>query len=521
MSPSFCPTCGMLSEYALPRSTTPSPLDFELLSVNTPPHESDKSSEEIQFLQSQLIKAQETLSALIAVTSRKNAAAKIILHPMRSLPQDILVEIFLSCAPTVDHRNGEWHKLHGARLDSLSPLSHPWNISHVSRRWRDITLSLPRLWSVMYLDFSRYTQFSSRQCAFMGSLLLERSAKLDLCVNIASGVEGIANHPLTHLLKETTTRWRILNSCIPTISLQSLSGCQFPALQELGIRRQPCVYGEGDVDVDTFKDVQTISAVIFHHSFAGDIRRFKQLPWKKVLKLSCDCFALDPALLPILRQSIGVEDFTVTFHDLTPAFYTLRPHSIILPALERLKVIQYVYSPKQIEQFLHLFRTPAIRDLTLIFDSDRALSFTALVPHPDFHRISTLRITCSMGGSSRDPDYMGGTQALLNFLHPMSGVEEFELKDEEVTCEFLKGLAVGGLESGVVLFPSLRSLDLHECGFEDSEDYDILARIRNFLLRVAESRSAGHDCPCVPLERMILPEEHWLEGFKVDTVEVT
>ncbi|KAF9027703.1 hypothetical protein BDZ89DRAFT_792506 [Hymenopellis radicata] len=328
MSPSFCPTCGMLSEYALPCSTTPSPLDLELLSVNTPPHESDvaglreiiqKSSEEIQFLQSQLIKAQETLSALIAVTSRKNAAAKIILHPMRSLPQDILLEIFLSCAPTVDHHNGEWHKLHGARLDSLSPLNHPWNISHVSRRWRDITLSLPRLWSVMYLDFSRYTQFSSRQCAFMGSLLFERSAKLDLCVNIASGMKGIVEHPLTRLLKATTTRWRILDSCIPTISLQSFSGCQFPALQELSIRRQRCAYGAADVTVDTFKDVQNIIAVNFHSSFTN-IQSFKQFPWEKVLKLSCHCSTLNSALLPILQQSIGVEELTMRFLNLTPAF---------------------------------------------------------------------------------------------------------------------------------------------------------------------------------------------------------
>ncbi|KAF9023185.1 hypothetical protein BDZ89DRAFT_920899, partial [Hymenopellis radicata] len=127
------------------------------LSVNTPPPDVEvaglrqiveESSAYIDSLQSQIRKAQETLSTLTGLqetASRKMADAKRVLHPMRSLPQDILIEIFLCCTPIVNHHEDEWWH---DEFDSLCPPNHPWNISHVSHRWREIALSLPRLWSV-------------------------------------------------------------------------------------------------------------------------------------------------------------------------------------------------------------------------------------------------------------------------------------------------------------------------------------------------------------------------------------
>ncbi|KAF9027719.1 hypothetical protein BDZ89DRAFT_915521, partial [Hymenopellis radicata] len=112
------------------------------LSVNAPPNEAEvaglrqivqESSAYIDALQPQIIKAQETLSALMGLqetASRRIADAKRILHPMRSLPQDILTEIFLSCTPSP--------------LPSKPSLEH----LHVCYRWRETALSLPRLWSM-------------------------------------------------------------------------------------------------------------------------------------------------------------------------------------------------------------------------------------------------------------------------------------------------------------------------------------------------------------------------------------
>ncbi|KAF9020680.1 hypothetical protein BDZ89DRAFT_1043256 [Hymenopellis radicata] len=162
----------------------------------------------------------------------------------------------------------------------------------------------------------------------------------------------------------------------------------------------------------------------------------------------------------------------------------LSGHLITLPALKRLEVMNSDPDADDIEKFLHILRIPSICCLTLSFGNRRPLHFTALVPYPDFHRISSLRITCSMTETSGESDYIGGTKMLLNFLRPMSGVEEFELKDENVTAEFLDGLSVEGAEKGAVLLPSLTTLDLRECGFTHIDE------ARASLRSIAESRSS-------------------------------
>ncbi len=131
------------------------PLDDEVAGLHQIIQE---SSAYVGSLQSQIVKVQETLSALMGLqetASLRMADAKRILHPMRSLPQDILIEVFLCCTPIVNPHEINWFMTR-SQLDSLSPLNHPWSISHVSHRWREITLSLPRLWSVIYLDLRRY-----------------------------------------------------------------------------------------------------------------------------------------------------------------------------------------------------------------------------------------------------------------------------------------------------------------------------------------------------------------------------
>ncbi|KAF9020677.1 hypothetical protein BDZ89DRAFT_991784 [Hymenopellis radicata] len=444
--------------------------------------------------------------------SRRIADAKRIFHPMRSLPQDILTEIFLSCTPSVDHHNFDWSR-RGTNFDSLCPLNHPWNISHVSHRWREISLSLPRLWSVIYLDFTRYTSFSPRQCSFVGSLLFERSAKLDLCVNIVSGEMGIGYHPLMPLLKESTTRWRILNARMSSPSLQSLSGCEFPLLQELGVRDEE-PGNEPDVPVDTFRNVQNVRIMHLYPSDTGEdaYKTLGEFAWSKLSKLSCYFSELESDFLPSLQQLTSIEEFTMTIDFITTSFLEdLSGRLITLPALKRLEVTND-RKAHEIEMFLHILRIPSIFCLTVNFATP--VYYMAFVPHPDFHRLSSLRITCSMTEPSSQLDYMGGTgtRMLLNFLRPMSGVEEFRLKDKIVTSEFLDGLVERGAEKGAVLLPSLTILDLHECGFADHDE--ALDSIR----RIVESHSLNRLCP--PLERIILPHEDWLNEFIVDRVEV-
>ncbi|KAF9046943.1 hypothetical protein BDZ89DRAFT_1058413, partial [Hymenopellis radicata] len=425
-----------------------------LLSVNTPPLDAEaaillqivqKSSADIESLQLQIIKVQETLSALMGL---QETASQFFIHAIP--PQDILIEIFLCCTPIVNHHEVDW-SWGGTNYDSLCPLNHPWNISHISHRWREIALSLPRLWSEIYLDFTRYTSFS------LDNALL--SAKLDLCVNIVSGEMDIGYRPLIPLLKESTTRWRILNADMSSPSLQSLSGCEFPLLQELGVRDENP--GDGtDVPVDTFRNVQNVTIMHLYSSDTG-VEAYKTLgefPWSKLLKLSCYSSMLTSDFLPGLQQLTSVEELTMTAEYITESLLdALSGHLIILPALKRLEVMNSDIEGDDIEKFDHILRIPSISCLTLSFGTHQ---------------------------TSGELDYIGGTKMLLNFLRPLSGVEEFELKDENVTAEFLDGLSVEEAEKGAVLLPSLTTLDLHECGFPNIDE------ARASLRRIAESRSA-------------------------------
>ncbi|KAF5364544.1 hypothetical protein D9757_011813 [Collybiopsis confluens] len=95
----------------------------------------------VENLLSQLMDAKEDLET--ALTERKK-----ILHPMRSLPADVLVEIFKRGARIYDHSDrifrSQWHS-----LDLSSP---PWIYGQVCRRWRDISVNSPILWTRVKLS---------------------------------------------------------------------------------------------------------------------------------------------------------------------------------------------------------------------------------------------------------------------------------------------------------------------------------------------------------------------------------
>ncbi|KAF9020674.1 hypothetical protein BDZ89DRAFT_958080, partial [Hymenopellis radicata] len=165
MSQICCPTCGILRTEPSLIDTPSSPRVLELLSVNTPPRDDaeindlrrmvQESSALVESLQDQLKTAQETVSTLQALrdnTLRRLVDVKNILHPIRSLPQDLLAEIFLLCTPIIDETMRDFDE-YDPEFDTLCPHNHPWNLSHVCRRWRKTALALPRLWSTIYLNF--------------------------------------------------------------------------------------------------------------------------------------------------------------------------------------------------------------------------------------------------------------------------------------------------------------------------------------------------------------------------------
>ncbi|KAF8907221.1 hypothetical protein CPB85DRAFT_1415353 [Mucidula mucida] len=194
----------------------------ELISNNIPPSQSDR-----QFMQSLCIDYEDRIRQLndrvsrmaealaVLTTERDKFLAhiedtKAIMHPMRSVPDDILYEIFSHCIPnwTSDNlRHGQCNP-----HDSLDVKNEPWTLGQVCSRWRNVVLQLPSLWSTVVLHFPKYRSKDQDHLLARLRLLLERSRACDLTVIAATDYVasfGIEN-PLIALLRQTSHRWKYL-----------------------------------------------------------------------------------------------------------------------------------------------------------------------------------------------------------------------------------------------------------------------------------------------------------------------
>ncbi|KIY65381.1 hypothetical protein CYLTODRAFT_315396, partial [Cylindrobasidium torrendii FP15055 ss-10] len=86
---------------------------------------------------------QDVLNDMLAQQNDLNAAIEsrtAVLAPVRTLPDDILGSIFMWCTRSMASKIDEMP-------DSLDVLSWPpWVISHVCRRWRNVSLDHKSLW---------------------------------------------------------------------------------------------------------------------------------------------------------------------------------------------------------------------------------------------------------------------------------------------------------------------------------------------------------------------------------------
>ncbi|KAF9020655.1 hypothetical protein BDZ89DRAFT_263610 [Hymenopellis radicata] len=397
-----CSTCGMFSTHIDVPSPQilQSPRIAELLLSNTAPNDAEieglrrmvqESSTLMESLQDQIEKAKQTISTLRAIygaTSKRLKDTKKILHPVRSLPRDILAEIFFACTP-IAREDDRIHFRYSSEFDTLCARNHPWNLSHVCHAWRETALSLPRLWSTIYLNFKHYQTLPHRQCIFMSTLLFGRSANLDLSITLISDERSIVGHPLTGCLAASTTRWRTFHCRISTVSLEAFSGLAFPLLQELGVGYYGVLGHEEEVTaVDTFRHASNVRTVTFYDSSnaAESTDVLGLFPWNNVVNLSCHVFALEAPFRFILEQATRLEELVVKFRDVACSMDVL-----ILPRLKCLDLTKLGDDMTGIEmKWLHSMRLPSIERLALAFPTGYPLTLPN--HHPDYNRIKHLRI---------------------------------------------------------------------------------------------------------------------------------
>ncbi|KAK0216482.1 hypothetical protein EDD85DRAFT_438787 [Armillaria nabsnona] len=244
----------------------------------------DEAPSTLANLDQQIIEARQILDSLIQkrqVAESDFDDPNTLLHPIRSMPQDVLREIFHYCVP-------DWEEItsgpHQARYDSLDPRFPPWTISHVSMTWRDVSLSLPDLWTCIILDFQKYGALNMRAIMTKVALFLERSKSMDLFVTLLSPDTPLSDHPAFALLDLSAPRWRKLGVCIPRPCLQALSGTYFNRLQKLLVVLRPAnrIMAER---VNTFQKTRSLRWVVIR---GDETCESFPLPWSSIETYTCD-----------------------------------------------------------------------------------------------------------------------------------------------------------------------------------------------------------------------------------------
>ncbi|SJL14826.1 uncharacterized protein ARMOST_18297 [Armillaria ostoyae] len=335
-------------------------------------------------LDQQIIEAHQALDSLIQKRQTAQSDikdAKILLHPIRSVPDDVLSEIFQHCAG-----------IFLGSPDSLDLCNCPWTLSYISRRWRDLSLSLPRLWTSITVDFRQYEALSMRTIVTRVALILERSMNMDLFVALWSK-RTISDHPAFALLDLSARRWKRLAVCIPQSCLQALSGTSFIRLQELFVSRP-----NGDTvvaPVTTFRTTSSLRSVAMLSDQTSDSF---PLPWSTIETYVCCSFTR--ADWDCLKDLTALKTLQLRGRKQGTAYNLSELPQITLPTLTSLHVVERCGLDAGIAA--KLFKNsslvlPSLSTLDIHFLRDSTLSFppshllkslTTLVIRDSMHRVA-------------------------------------------------------------------------------------------------------------------------------------
>ncbi|KAJ7137954.1 hypothetical protein C8R44DRAFT_607011, partial [Mycena epipterygia] len=155
MSASRCFECGAISPAEEPLifdlAPAPGTRHHSLLNSNEAPLDSDSV-----IVKSVISKAREHLALVEREISRLRERVKYlegervslsdhiaenndILSPLRRMPPEVLGEIFSWTLPSIN----------ALRFGGFGVTDSPWVLTHISSRWRAVSLSTPSLWSLL------------------------------------------------------------------------------------------------------------------------------------------------------------------------------------------------------------------------------------------------------------------------------------------------------------------------------------------------------------------------------------
>ncbi|KAJ7818783.1 hypothetical protein B0H14DRAFT_2456091 [Mycena olivaceomarginata] len=233
------------------------------------------------------------------------------------LPFELHAEIFLSCLP-LDGRVRP------------SPTEAPLALAQVCRHWRAIALAIPQLWSSIFFEFPRGSQYEGLSFLFgyetapvvdpttaLVKLWFSRCEGYPLSITLRCCEAG-ARVPggLIEIFKNTVNRWRRLELVVPTSDLAELGDVSgpFPSLQSLAI----------DITDDDWPLNLPIPRTLYTQSPHLTSLRIP-IPW---INSGLYPFTTDAESMPLRTLEVAVHDLVlaVVVLDLFPHLHNLILH---------------------------------------------------------------------------------------------------------------------------------------------------------------------------------------------------
>lgn len=441
-------------------------------------------------------------------------AGKQILHPVRSLPTELLQKVFYHGAgidvDVVDYPSSVTHS-----LDLKSP---PWVYGRVCRRWKEVSQTTPEIWTRVKVQYeadvavgildtrgrrSRSVPTQMFGLSFM-STYLGRSGTLPLSVYIDSFVNslsiGTSNYmyAISTLVTSHAHRWEFLflgkGARGAQIDTKSLSEYLFPSLKSLCFVENTCSGPEIGIFAPQLTSWSTLGDMSYTAN--GSLTVFPSAPLRSLITeySSFNTSLIDTlkivSLLPHL-QRLFIKDLR------EPNFAVVENKQ---PQITELRELSIDRSPVQgIQALLHSISCPSLTHFSVnaqeslvssfqLFEMNskfrlRILGFSSQTEILNHQWITDSVEVLTIRGIGLDPA-LGGP--VLDFLQLTFNVRDMS----SILHKLLHQIASTGSSptTDMNAFPSLRRLELDMHPSSDSYPVDTVEE----LITVATSRSRSN-----------------------------
>ncbi|KAJ7633193.1 hypothetical protein FB45DRAFT_1003327 [Roridomyces roridus] len=300
----------------------------------------------ISQLDADMQKLQRVMHSLLAERKKCQQVLADYTYPILTLPSEITSEIFLYFLPPYPQRPSFW----GYQSPSF--------LLRICRRWRDVALTTPALWSGVQLTID--PQRHVRQSRLL-DMWLQRSRNCPLSIQLGYSEELMPSEDeededeegFVESLRSHAMRWQEMDISLPLDNLRKITG-SMPLLRRLTI-------GVDRWDTETplalFTDAPALKHVVLRSSFTPFI---VALPWSQLTTLTLEGLFANEAV-EMLRQTSMLQDLTVTIHNgQPPTYFSIPP----LP-LRSLKLHYYRPGADEYHQLFKALQLPMLQTLSV------------------------------------------------------------------------------------------------------------------------------------------------------------